>query len=265
METLRIERSDEVTSVVLRSLTMPPRFFDELGAAFDEIDADPSVRAVILRSEAKHFTYGLDLPAAFQELGPGLAGGTAGVRIELHRTILRLQEQISKVARCPVPVIAAVHGWCIGGGIDLITACDVRLASADAKFSVRETKIAIVADLGTLQRLPLVVGQGHARELALSGKDIDAERAKEIALVNDVFADRDALFSGANALARQIADNAPLTVRGVKRVLDFGVDRRVADGLDYVAAWNSAFLASDDLGEALAAFMERRPPVFRGK
>jgi enoyl-CoA hydratase len=262
--TVRIDRDGPISSVVITSLTMPPRFFDELGSAFDEIHRDANVRVVVIRSEAKHFSYGLDLSAAFQELGPGLSG-TAAARTELHRVILRLQGSINKVASSPVPVIAAVHGWCIGGGIDLITACDVRLASNDAKFSVRETKIAIVADLGTLQRLPLVVGQGHARELAFSGKDIDAARANAIGLVNDVYSDRDALLGAANALAREIAENAPLTVRGAKRMLDFGLGRRVADGLDYVAAWNSAFLASEDLGEALAAFGERRKPEFRGK
>lgn len=264
-ETLRIERNDHVTSVVLEKPTMPPRFFEELGAAFDEISQDTEVRAVVVKSACKHFTYGLDLPAAFQELGPGLAGGTASVRTGLHQTIVRLQEQLNKVARCPVPVIAAVHGWCIGGGIDLITACDIRLASSDAKLSVRETKIAIVADLGTLQRLPLIVGQGVARELAFTGKDIDASRAREIGLVNAVLPDHDALTAAADQMAAEIAANAPLTVRGVKRVLDFGTGRRVADGLEYVAAWNSAFLASEDLGEALAAFLEKRPPVYQGK
>ncbi len=264
-ETLRLERNDHVISVVLQKPTMPPLFFEELGAAFDEISADPEVRAVVLRSDAKHFTYGLDLPAAFAELGPGLQGGTAAVRMGLHQTILRMQSQITKVASCPVPVIAAVHGWCIGGGVDLITACDIRLAASDARFSVRETKIAIVADLGTLQRLPLIVGQGHARELAFTGKDLSAERAERMGLVNEVFTDATALAAGAAALAAEIAGNAPLTVRGVKRVLDFGTGRRVADGLDYVAAWNSAFLASEDLGEALGSFLEKRPAKFLGR
>jgi len=264
-ETLRIERNDHVASIVLEKPTMPPLFFEELGAAFDELSSQSSVRAVIVRSDCKHFTYGLDLPAAFAELGPGLQGGTAAVRSDLHRTILRLQAQMTKVASCPVPVIAAVHGWCIGGGVDLITACDIRLATSDARFSVRETKIAIVADLGTLQRLPLIIGQGHTRELAFTGKDLDATRAERIGLVNQVFADAAALRAGAEALAAEIAQNAPLTVRGVKRVLDFGTGRRVADGLDYVAAWNSAFLASEDLGEALAAFLEKRPPAFQGR
>lgn len=265
-ETLSVQRRDHVVTVALERLTMPPKLFAELGEVFSEIAADADARAVIVRSNVEHFSYGLDLPAASQELGAAFTGGgTAKPRMELHRTILRLQGYLNAVAACPVPVIAAVHGWCIGGGVDLISACDVRYASADARLSVRETKIAIVADLGSLQRLPSIIGQGATRELAFTGRDVDAERARRIGLVNDVFADRDALWAGAEKTAREIADNAPLTVRGVKRVLDFGQGRRVADGLEYVAAWNSAFLASEDLGEALAAFMEKRPPHFRGQ
>jgi enoyl-CoA hydratase/carnithine racemase len=265
-ETLSVERRDHVVTVALERLTMPPKLFEEIGQTFSEIAADAHVRAVVVRSNVKHFSYGLDLPAATEELGAAFTGGgTAKPRMELHATILRLQGTLNAVAACPVPVIAAVHGWCIGGGVDLISACDVRYASADARFSVRETKIAIVADLGSLQRLPPIIGQGHTRELAFTGRDVDAEHARRIALVNDVFDDRDALFAAAERTAREIADNAPLTVRGVKRVLDFGRDRRVADGLEYVAAWNSAFLASEDLGEALGAFMEKRLPRFRGK
>ncbi len=263
-ETLSIHRRDQVASVVLEKPTMPPLFFTELGQAFEELGRDGELRAVIVRSSAKHFTYGLDLGAAFQDLGGSLQG-TAAARMSLHQRILELQSRINLVASCPVPVIAAIHGYCIGGGVDLITACDIRLASGDAKFSVRETKIAIVADLGTLQRLPTIVGQGHARELAFTGRDVDADRALSIGLVNEVLPDREALVARADRLADEIAQNPPLSVRGVKRVLDFGLGRWVADGLEYVAAWNSAFLASEDLGEALSAFLEKRPPKYTGK
>ncbi len=264
-ETLAIERDDEVTHVVLRAATMAPRFFEELGSAFEAIARDPDVRAVILRSDAKVFSYGLDLPAAFSELGPALSGGGARERMRLLETIGKLQSELDQVARCPVPVIAAVHGWCIGGGVDLISACDLRLCTADARFSVRETRVAIVADLGSLQRLPYLIGQAHTRELAFTGKDVTAQRAREIGLVNEVYPDADQLLAGARELARSIAENPPLTVRGVKRVLDHGVGKPPRDGLEYVAAFNSAFLASEDLGEALSAFLEKRPPRYRGR
>ena len=122
-----------------------------------------------------------------------------------------------------------------------------------------------MADLGTLQRLPRIVGQGIARELAFTGKDIDAQRAKDIGLINSIYPDRAATLDAAQAMAREIAANAPLTVRGVKQVLNYSADRSVADGLEYVATWNSAFLGSEDLGEAVAAFAQRREPAFKGK
>ena len=264
-DTLRVETNDHVATVTLLRTTMPVAFFDEIGETFRALSADRALRAVVVCSATKHFTYGLDLPDAAQHFGDALQGGTAGPRARLHEVIVRLQQSLTAIAECPVPVIAAVQGRCIGGGVDLIAACDVRLATEDATFSVRETKVAIVADLGSLQRLPAIIGQGHTRELAFTGKDVDAARAKAIGLVNDVYADREALMNAAQAMAREIAENAPLTVRGVKQVLRFGEDRRVADGLAYVAAWNSAFLASDDLGEAMGAFLQKRAPRFAGK
>jgi enoyl-CoA hydratase len=180
------------------------------------------------------------------------------------RGLKRLQGSINAVADCPKPVIAAVHGYCIGGGVDLITACDIRMASSDALFSVRETKIAIVADLGTLQRLPGIVGRGHVAELALSGKDITAERAQSIGLVNDVLADHDTLLKATYELAAEIAANSPLVVQGTKAVLRAGEGRSVAEALDYVGIWNAAFLQSNDLVEAMTAFMEKRAPRFTG-
>ncbi|HEY8076043.1 MAG TPA: crotonase/enoyl-CoA hydratase family protein [Labilithrix sp.] len=264
-ETLAVETRDGIATVTMQALTMPPRFFTELGETFRTLARDADLRAVVLRAAGKHFSYGLDLAAAAGELGEGFSGGLAATRMRLLERIRALQADIGAVAACPVPVIAAVHGWCIGGGVDLIAACDIRLATADARFSVRETKIAIVADLGSLQRLPPLIGQAHTRELAFTGKDIGAARAKEIGLVSDVHDSREALDAAAHALAREIAANAPLTVRGVKQVLDYGAARGVEDGLAYVAAWNAAFLASEDLGEAMAAFMQKRAPEFRGK
>jgi len=264
-DTLRIDRDGGVATVVLTTATMAPRFFTECEQAFTELGRDAALRAVVVRAEGKHFSYGLDLSAAFREWSGSLGGGLAAARTEFLQLARDLQRAFTVIARCPVPVIAAVHGWCIGGGLDLASACDLRLASSDAKFSLRETKVAMVADLGSLQRLPRIIGQGRVRELAFTGKDIPAERALAIGLVNDVFPDRDALVAGAAALASEIAANPPLVVRGVKQVLDYGEGKSVEDGLEYVAAWNAAFLASEDLGEAAAAFAQKRPPVFKGR
>ncbi len=258
--------ADRVATVTIHSPTMPPQFFTDLGDRFRALHDDADVRCVILRSDAKAFTYGLDLMQAFQAHGPLLTGpGLAGPRSELRRLIVRWQADVTAIADCPVPVIAAIHGWCIGGGVDVITACDIRLASADAKLSVRETKMAIVADLGTLQRLPRLIGQGQARELAFTGRDVTADEAHRIGLVNRVLETREALDDAARALAAEIAANAPLTVRGTKHVLNACADRTIAEGLEYVATWNSAFLASEDLGEAVAAFTQRRDPNYKGR
>ncbi len=264
-ETLSVETHDSIATVTIEATAMAPIFFTECEELFADLGRDRDLRAVIVRGRGKAFSYGLDLSAAFSELGPMLAGGLAATRTDLYHLIQRLQNAFTAIATCPVPVIAAVHGWCIGGGLDLISACDIRLASRDAKFSLRETKLAIVADVGSLQRLPAIIGKGHMRELAFTGKDIDAERAATIGLVNHLYDDRDALGAGALAMAEEIAANAPLTVRGVKDVLDFGEGKPLGDGLRYVAAWNSAFLASEDLGEAVTAFATKRTAKFKGK
>lgn len=266
MDLITVSRDQDIATLTITVPTMAPAFFAECERHFVELGADTSLRAIVVRSSAKAFSYGLDLPAAMASWGPAMTGGgLAGKRAELHRMIVQLQRSFTAIAECPVPVIAAIHGVCLGGGVDLISACDLRVASADARFSVRETKIAIVADLGSLQRLPAIIGPAHTRDLALTGRDIDAARALAIGLVTQVAADRDATWAAAQAVAAEIAANPPLTVRGVKQVLDHGAGKCVADGLAYVAAWNAAFLASEDLGEAMAAFAQKRPPRFSGK
>jgi len=250
----------------------------DLPRAMEVVGADASVRAVVLAAKGPHFSVGLDLKEMGSILAGGAAdeggGGTGGssspasmaARARAARTnVLRLQDSITAVARCPKPVVAAVHGYCIGGGVDLIAACDIRLGSADAVFSVREVKMAIVADLGSLQRLPAIVGAGHLAELALTGKDINAERAKEIGLLNDVAADAEGACKAARAMAAEIAANSPIAVQGTKAVLAANEGRTVAEGLDYVATWNAGMLASDDLTEAVTAFMEKRAPKFTGR
>lgn len=267
---LRVERTGQIAEVSLlgpgKGNAMGPDLWRELPEAFATLDAEPEVRAIVLTGSGEHFSYGLDLPAMMGDLAPALGSGTAGAsaRTELLETVRRLQAAITSVAKCRTPVVAAVSGWCVGAGVDLIAAADVRVASADAKFSVREVKVAIVADLGSLQRLAGIIGDGHLRELAFTGKDIDAARAERIGLVNDVYPDRDAALAAARELAEEIAANSPLVVRGVKDVLDHDREPRVEAGLRYVAAWNAAFLPSEDLTEAVTAFAERRPPRFTG-
>ncbi len=251
---------------------MGPDLWRDLPRAMEALSGDDSVRCVVIAAKGPHFSVGLDLKAMGSVLTAGGGGSGDGrppsmaVRARVGRTnILHLQDAVTSVARCPKPVIAAVHGYCIGGGVDLIAACDVRLAAADAVFSVREAKIAIVADLGSLQRLPRIISAGHLAELAYTGKDIGAERAKEIGLVNDVAADAEGVRKAALALAAEIAANSPVAVQGTKAVLAANDGRTVSEGLEYVATWNAGMLASDDLVEAVTAFMEKRPPRFTGR
>jgi enoyl-CoA hydratase len=267
---LRVERRGGVAEVVLtgpgKGNAMGPDFWREMPALFTSLDEDASVRCVVIRGEGKHFSFGLDLMAIMGDLGPHVMGeNLAAQRTALLELIGRMQQACDRVARCRKPVIAAVAGWCIGGGLDLAAACDIRLASEDARFSLREVKLAIVADIGSLQRLPRIIGQGHTRALAYTGGNIDGAHALRIGLVSELLDSHDALLARARALADEIAANPPLVVQGIKQVMDYCEDKSIADGLRYVALWNSAFLQSRDLSEAISAFMERRAPAFTGE
>jgi enoyl-CoA hydratase len=269
-ESVTVEAKDQVAQVTLigpgKGNAMGPAFWAEMPEVFAKLDADPEVRAIVLTGSGKNFSYGLDVPAMGGTFSPMMAeGALARPRLDFHAEVLRMQKAINAVADCRTPTIASVHGWCIGGGVDLISAVDIRYASADAKFSVREVKLAIVADMGSLARLPLILSDGHLRELALTGKDIDAVRAEKIGLVNDVYQDADKALAAAQATAAEIAANSPLAVYGVKDVLDQQRTAAVAQNLRYVAAWNAAFLPSKDLTEGISATFAKRPPQFTGE
>jgi enoyl-CoA hydratase len=266
MTAFSVSREGDVALVTMLAPSMGYEFFTELPQVFRELDADAAVRAIILGGGGPNFSFGLDLKDVAPMFG-ALASGDTGARARtaVLAQVREWQAAITAVADCRTPVIAAIDGWCIGGGIDVIAATDIRLATASAKFSVREAKVAIVADLGSLQRLVGIIGDGHLRELALTGGDIDSARAERIGLVNSVYADAAELRDAALATARSIAANSPLVVRGVKDVLDAERAPRVEAGLRYVATWNAAFLPSDDLGEAFAAFAQRRPAEFIGE
>ncbi|KAA0085497.1 crotonase/enoyl-CoA hydratase family protein [Mycolicibacterium sp. P9-64] len=270
LESLAIDVDGHVAQVTLlgpgKGNAMGPAFWAELPVAFEALDADPNVRAIVLTGSGKNFSYGLDVLAMGETLAPVLAeGAMARPRTEFLATIRTMQHAINAVADSRTPVIASIQGWCIGGGVDLISAVDIRYASADAKFSVREVKLAIVADMGSLARLPQILSDGHLRELALTGRDIDAQRAARIGLVNDVFDDAEASLAAAHATAKEIAANPPLVVQGVKDVLDEQRTAQVSASLRYVSVWNSAFLPSKDLTEGITATFAKRPAEFRGE
>jgi len=251
---------------------MSTRFFHEIRDAFRELDADDSVRVVVLRAEGPIFSAGLDL----KEAGGTLLGAGGGAKPSdakrspalasdaQYRSIRALQDCFTQVERCRKPVIAAVHGKCVGGGVDLIAACDIRLCSSDASFSIFEVKVAIVADVGTLQRITPIVGKGMAREMAYTARFVPAERAHACGLVNEVHDDAEALLAAARLMADEIAENAPLAVQGTKLVLNYSDEHDIDEGLEYVAQWNASRLRSNDVKEAVTAFLEKRRPKFSG-
>lgn len=235
----------------------------EIGEAFRWVDETPEARVAILSGAGRHFCAGIDFELMGQVLGAVETLGPGCKEEQLRRTILELQAAFTALETCRKPVLAAIQGLCIGGGLDLIAACDMRYATVDAAFSLKEVDLAIVADVGSLQRLPYLIGEGRLRELAFTARPFDAAEAQAMSLVNRTFADAGALREGVTAIAAAIAVKSPLTVRGVKQVLNYGRDHSVADGLDYVATWNSAQLLSDDTREAIMATMQKRQPRFK--
>jgi enoyl-CoA hydratase len=248
-------------------------FWTELPEVMDALGTDDETRVVIIAARGPSFTVGIDLKA----FGPAFMNGgvdptldpmpksDVGKRRAMYEGLKKMQRTFSSIADCPKPVIAAIHGYCIGAGIDLITACDIRYSSADTTFSVRETKIAMVADVGTVQRLPRIVDPGRVAEVVYTGRDFDAEEARDMHLVSRVFPGAETTYAAALGVAREIAANSPLAVQGAKAVLSAGEGRTIEENLDYIALWNAAFLHSNDFVEATMAFLEKRPPNFTGE
>ncbi|MDD2843690.1 MAG: crotonase/enoyl-CoA hydratase family protein [Rhodoferax sp.] len=254
--TIRLNRPDKANAM---NLTM----WHEIRQAFKWVDATPEVRVAILEGEGKLFTSGIDLQM-MMGMGDQIQNDCeARTRENLRQVILDLQDSLTSLERCRKPVLAAIHGACIGGGIDLICCADMRYCSADATFSIKEIDIGMTADVGTLQRLPKLIGDGMARELAYTGRKFDAFDALQMKLVNRVFESREALQAGVRDLATSIAAKSPLSIRGVKEMISYARDHSVADGLNYVATWNAAMLLSNDLQEAMMAGMGKRAPEFK--
>jgi enoyl-CoA hydratase len=265
LQTLSITLDGHVAIVHLnrpdKANAMNGPMWAELQTCFEWIDQEPSVRVAVLAASGKLFCAGIDL-ALFGEITQKQMPDRARFSEQMRRTILQLQGNLTAVERCRKPVLAAIHGGCIGGGVDLVCCADMRYCSADAFFSIKEIDIGMTADVGTLQRMPKLIGDGLVRELAYTGRNMDATEAKQAGFVNQVFADRDALLTGVTALARQIASKSPLAVRGTKETLLYTRDHSVADGLNFIATWNAGILSQDDVMKAIAARMEKRDPQF---
>ena len=252
--TVTLARTDSMNALSLA-------FTAEIARAFRELGANDEVRTIVLASKAKAFCAGLDLKE-FAAIG---MKGTAKSSLEFPEKLRALFESCDGIEACPKPVIAAVNGMCIGGGLDIVSACDIRLCTQDATFSLREAAIGLVADMGVLQRLPHVIGQGFTREMAFTARFYKAEEAEKMGLVNAVYTDQPAMMEGAKKLARQIAANAPLAVQATKEVLNMSRQATVQDGMSLAKHKNMVLMLSQDLKEAFVSFMEKRKPDFKGK
>ncbi len=265
-EFLKITHSQKVAEVSLnrpeKANALNEKLWFEIGAAFRWADETPDVRAVVLRSEGSRFCSGIDFEL-IQSITHRIESLAEGRRQEyLFGLIRSLQDSFTMIETCRKPVIAAIQGVCFGGGIDLITACDWRYGSTDATFAVKEVDLGIVADIGTLQRLPRIIGEGRAREWALTGKVYTAQAALDAGLLNELSADHQSLLALAREQAALIAEKAPLAVRGTKQILNFSRDHGVREGLEYVATWNAGMLMSIDLKTSVEAALTRKKPIY---
>ncbi len=265
------EQEDQIAHVILNNPkkmnSMDHSFFQELIQIFQYLEKSQTLRCVIVRANGKHFTAGLDLKAAASLLiSSNEDDSTAKQSAQLYPLIHEWQKAFQLIHTCKVPVISCIQGNCIGGGCDLILASDIRLATKDAQFSIRETKIAIVADLGTLQRIVKLTGNiGFAKEMAYTGNDYSASQWLQHGLLNATFDTQEELLAKAQQMAKQICSNSPLVVMGTKKVLHYSMEHSITEGLEYVSLWNSAFLKSEDLTEAIQGFMTKQTPHFKNR
>tara|TARA_Y100001001_G_scaffold7743_2_gene7414 strand:- start:1489 stop:2334 length:846 start_codon:yes stop_codon:yes gene_type:complete len=239
--------------------TMIPAFWNELPALVRDLDATGEARVVVLASTGRHFSAGMDL-SVFGATRP--EGETGRLRSNLRANVLHLQETFSVFEKARMPVLAAVQGGCIGGAVDMVTACDMRYATEDAFFCVQEINIGMTADVGTLQRLPRLIPEGVCRELAYTGRRMPAAEAKAVGLVNEVYDDHESLLDGVHEVARTIASRSPLAVHGSKQMITYARDHSTADSLDHMATWQAGMFQPADMAEAFAAQAEGREGDF---
>lgn len=260
-----VERHGAVVHLVMnrpdRANAMSSDFWTDLPRLIAHLGRDETVRCAVISGAGKNFTGGMDL-AAFADIAKLFQAEPGRAALAMRDLILTLQDAFTALERARFPVIAAAHGACVGAGVDLITACDMRLAAADAAFAVEEIHIGMAADVGTLQRLPKLIAPSVAAELAYTGRRFSAEEAKGFGLVSTIYDDREALVAGALDLAHAIARKSPLAIAGIKRNLTYARDHSVADGLDYIATWNGGMLRPQDLMAAVQAKMARQEAQF---
>ena len=255
---IRLNRPDDLNSMVRE-------FWTELPEIVRGLDARGDVRAIVVSSTGRHFSAGMDLgvfTSGDTAITPGDAHEMGRVRARLRQTALMLQESFTAFERVRMPVLVAIQGGCIGGAVDMVTAADMRYAAADAFFVIQEINIGMTADVGTLQRLPKIIPDGVAREMAYTGRRLSAQRALEVGLINEIFPTHEELVAGVLDIARDIASKSPLAIWGTKEMLLYSRDHSVADGLNHIATWQTGMFQPSDMVETFTAKAEGRDPVF---
>jgi enoyl-CoA hydratase len=277
MECFDLELKDHVAQLRLNRPqalnSMTPAFWRELPALVNQLSDEGEARVIVLSSTGKHFTAGMDLAVFQGDDGSANAQAESGAsvrdveqgraRARMRQSALVFQESFNALERARIPVLAAIQGGCIGGGVDMISACDARYCTADAFFCIQEINIGLTADVGTLQRLPRLVPEGIVRELAYSGRRLTAQKALAVGLVNEVFATQAEMLEGVLQVAREIAEKSPLAVWGSKEMLNYTRDHSVEDGLNYIATWQAGMFFGGDMAEAFAAKQAGRKPKFQ--
>ena len=268
-ESFNLEIENDIANIILsrpeQLNSMSRKFWVELPEILEEVNRNSEIRVLIISSTGKHFCAGMDL-SAFDN---GVANipkeerpDNARIGEALYRSAKELQEYISKLEKIRVPVIAAIHGGCIGGAVDLVTACDIRLATTDAFFCIQEINIGMAADVGTLQRLPRIIPDSKMRELAYTGRRMLADEAKESGLVSDVYNSQEEMVNAAKEMANEIAKKSPIAIYGLKALMNYSRDHTITDSLDFNALWSGAMLSQRDMEEAIKAFVEKREATF---
>lgn len=264
-----VQISNNIAHVILnrpeKRNSMIPAFWNELPDIIRDIDENSRARVIVISSTGPHFTSGLDV-SSFAKIEDEDPEEKRAARIragsDFYAAVRNMQDSFTAIEECRIPVIAAIQGGCIGGGVDLITACDMRYATDDAFITIFETNIGMTADVGTFPRITKLIADGIARELAYTGRRMPANEANDVGLVNKVFSNQEEMMQAVMAIASNIASKAPLAITGCKRMMNYSRDHSIADSLDYIAIWNASMLQREEILEAMQANAEKRPGDF---
>ena len=265
-ETLSVTQNGHVATVSLnrpdKANAMNWQMWQDIRSAMQWADRTPEVRVVVLQGEGKHFTSGIDL-TMMMGLQAQIKDDCDGrSREKLRGIVLELQDTLTSIERCRKPVLAAIHGGCVGGGVDLITCTDMRYCAADAYFTIKEIDIGMVADVGTLQRLPKLLPMALVKELAYTGRRLGADKALAYGLVNEVLPTHEAAVAAAMQAAKEIASKPPVAIWGTKQVLHYARDHSTEDSLRHMGWLQGAIWSNENVREAISAFQQKREANF---